>query len=104
MVLTYHSKTKNPPHETEGLSRNQELVRDGWRWRGIACGQSPYAAVMTAVGEIHNQSDNEPADQSSPIDPSELVHHVAIKNNSQRGNNRHPWSAKRTGLLRIRPA
>src|SRR5438094_8137021 len=67
--------------------------------------QVAYPAVLCAVSEINNESNDEPDDQSRPVDPSELVHHVAVKEHTEKWNNRQPSShensrcAKRAGLF-----
>jgi hypothetical protein len=40
------------------------------------------AAVMSAVTKINHQPDNQPDNQSRPIDPTEFVHHVTVEENA----------------------
>ena len=59
------------------------------------------SAVFTAVGEIDNQADNKPNDKPRPINPSELVHHVAVEEDSQKRHKRTQWRAERPRLSGI---
>src|ERR1700687_4823510 len=47
-------------------------------------------AVVPAITEINQQSNDQPGNQASPIDPSELVHHVAVADDSQDRHEREP--------------
>src|SRR5579885_3437837 len=58
-------------------------------------------AVIPAVGEIDDQADNKPDNEPRPVDPAQLVHHVAVKADTQEGNDGHPRSTERPGLLGI---
>ena len=58
------------------------------------------AAVVAAVGEIDHQPDDQPDDQPRPVDPAELVHHVAVEEDAQDGHERHPRRAERARLAR----
>src|SRR5882724_3109402 len=60
-------------------------------------------AVFLAVGEVHNQPDREPDNQAGPVDPTQPVHHVAIKDDAENWYQRHPGRAEGTRLLGIRP-
>ena len=60
-----------------------------------------YAAVVPAVGEIDDQADDQPDDQARPVDPAELVHHVAVEEDAQNRNDRHPRRAERARLAGI---
>src|ERR1700683_3873711 len=59
-------------------------------------------AVMSAVTKINHQPDNQPDNQSRPIDPAEFVHHVTVENNPKYRNQRNPRRTKWTQLHRIR--
>ena len=58
--------------------------------------------MMTTISKVHTQSDGEPNNQPSPIDPAKFVHHVAIEQNPQNWHQRHPRSAKWPWLTWIR--
>src|ERR1700687_5052477 len=60
-----------------------------------------YAAVITVVGEVDDQSDDQPDNQARPVDPAQLVHHIAIKEDAENRHQRNPRRAKRPGLLWI---
>src|SRR5579862_4354125 len=36
-------------------------------------------AVMPAVSEINHQTDDQPTNEPSPVDPAEFIHHVTIE-------------------------
>src|ERR1700690_3284581 len=62
------------------------------------------AAVVAAVGEIDHQADGEPDNEAGPIDPAEFVHHVAVEEDAEDRNQRHPRSAEGAVLAWIRAA
>src|SRR4029077_18859817 len=41
------------------------------------------ATVVAAVSEINYQSDDQPNDEAGPVHPPELVHHVAVEQDSK---------------------
>src|ERR1700722_9704817 len=59
-------------------------------------------AVMSAIAEVNHQANSEPDDQPRPVNPPELVHHIAIEKDAQHWNKRNPRRAERTRLFRIR--
>src|SRR5437870_3584918 len=64
-------------------------------WLDAALAHALETAVMPAVAEVDNQSDHQPHDQPHPIDPPQLVHHVAVEADAQHGHDRHPRRAER---------
>ena len=62
--------------------------------------QSPAPGYDAAVGEIHHQPDNQPDNQSRPVDPSQFVHHVSVRDDAQNRHQRNPRRAERPRLLR----
>src|SRR5579863_7226213 len=71
-------KQNGPPRSAEG----RETIR-ALRFRSPPCRDRLYPAVFLAVQEIYEQPDHEPDNQTSPIDPTQVVHHVAIRNYTQ---------------------
>ena len=61
-------------------------------------------AVVAAVAEIDDQSDDEPGDQSNPVDRAELIDHIAVKRDPENRHERDQGSTERASLLRVRAA
>src|SRR5690349_24322091 len=58
-------------------------------------------AVMPSVGEIDDQSDNQPDDQARPVDPAQFVHHVAVENDPEHRHQRHQWRPEGAWLIGV---
>src|SRR5712692_4249608 len=65
-------------------SKRLTVRRQAERQTSLACCKEvllwlrvAYAAVVAAICEINYQADHQPADKASPVDPAEVVHHVA---------------------------
>src|SRR5215510_7621225 len=79
-VKSRHCKTKSPLPAAKGSMRCLHfLVSD----------LLPKLAVTTAVGEIDNQSDHQPANQSQPVFPFQAVDHRSTHNDAKSGDHRH---------------
>src|SRR6516225_5840092 len=57
-----------------------------------------YPAVVAPVCEVHHQTDDQPDNESRPVYPAQLVHHVAIEDYAHDGHEGHPRRAERTRL------
>src|SRR5713101_649519 len=73
-----------------------------WSWFGVAA--EAKAAVMPAVCEIDDEPDDEPDQEPRPVDPTQLVHHVAVESDTQNRNAGHKGRAERPGVGGIGPA
>src|SRR6266704_5898656 len=58
-------------------------------------------AVITAVSEINHQADHQPDDEPGPVHPPELVHHVAVEQDSKNWYDRHPWCTEGARLIGV---
>src|SRR5208337_5599038 len=76
---------KGPPRSTEG----PRVYTRSRLWR-VARGQRLHPAVFLAVSEVHEQSDYQPDNQAGPVDPSQLVHHVAVGDHAEDRHERYP--------------
>src|SRR5215813_6910340 len=48
-----------------------------------------HSAMVAAVGKVDDQSDHKPDDQTRPVHPPKLVHHVAVEPDPQNRHKRH---------------
>src|SRR5712691_371571 len=58
-------------------------------------------AVITTVSKINHQSDDQPNNEAGPVHPPELVHHVAVEQDSKNWHDRHPWCTEGARLIGI---
>src|SRR5258706_11391878 len=70
-----------------------------WSWFGVTA--EAKAAVMPAVCEIDDEPYDEPDQEPRPVDPTQLVHHVAVESDTQNRNGGHKRRAERPGVSRI---
>src|SRR5512142_284259 len=58
-----------------------------------------HAAVMTAVGKVHNKTDYQPDDQTRPVQPAQFVHHVTADHDAE---DWHDWNPRRAEWAMLR--
>src|SRR3984893_17625664 len=61
----------------------------------------PDPAMMPTIGEVDHHADEQPGDESRPVDPAELIHHITIEQNAESRNQRHPGRTEGPRLPRI---
>src|SRR5260370_33987370 len=61
-----------------------------------------HPAVLPPIQKVHDQTDRQPNNQSCPVHPSQLVHHVPIEKDTENRNKRNPGRAERARLCWIR--
>src|SRR2546423_10334243 len=89
-------KQKSPPRSAEGPNENSWLSA-----RSLSRVDGLYAAMLLSVGEVDHQPNHQPNNQPRPVDPPELVHHVAVGDHAEDRDQGHPRSAKGTVQLRM---
>src|SRR5580658_9910582 len=89
-------KQKGPPRRAEGLRMNHQLC-----FRLFTRRQRLHPAMLLTVGEVHNQPNRQPADQTNPVPHPQLGHHVSIRDYAEDWNQWHPRRPERTRLRRI---
>src|SRR5437899_13016302 len=57
--------------------------------------------MLSTISEINHQTDDQPGDQPRPVDPPQLVHHIAVYHDSEDRHHGHPGRAERTRLAGI---
>src|SRR6516162_1689334 len=60
-----------------------------------------HSAMVAAVGKVDDQSDHKPDDQTRPVHPPKLVHHVPVEPDPQNRHKRHQRRPKRPWLSRV---
>src|SRR5439155_1831341 len=98
-------KQKGPPRCAEGHVKCVEKlsIRHDFWGLGLSGNQRLYMAMVTTVSEVDHQADGQPDDESCPVDPSQLVHHVAVGENSYNRHKCHPGHAECPSLSWVGP-
>src|SRR5262249_38928462 len=60
-------------------------------------------AMVAPIAEVDDQTDDEPDDQPCPVDPAQLIDHVAVEDQAHDRHEGYPWRTEGSWLVRLSP-